>query len=183
MRPELHTKLLQHLSRKKVSEGFTLVELLVVVIIIGVLAAIALPSFLNQATSAKQSEGIQNIASLTRAQQNWRATNSTFADNFDKLAIGIVKGQTKTDSASSSVYTYTLNTTDQNTALHGATFKDSKLKSYSGGTATFANSSSNNVWVSILCESTAPAQIIAYPNASADSCPANFTELKVAGKL
>jgi type IV pilus assembly protein PilA len=35
MRPELQAKLLQHLNKKKAEGGFTLVELLVVVIIIG----------------------------------------------------------------------------------------------------------------------------------------------------
>jgi type IV pilus assembly protein PilA len=179
MRPELQVKLLQHLNKKKADEGFTLVELLVVVIIIGILAAIALPSFLNQATAAKQSEGRQNISALTRAQQNWRGSNSSFADNFDKLAIGVVKGQTKTDGSSSSVYTYTLNTTTQDLATHNAVFKDNKLKSYSGGASTSVNAEGNPVWNSILCESTAAG---ASANQTAATCPAGYTELRVAGK-
>ncbi len=38
------------------NEGFSLIELLVTVIIISILSAIALPSFLNQANKARQSE-------------------------------------------------------------------------------------------------------------------------------
>ena len=56
MRTELKAKFIQHLNHKQSEKGFTLVELLVVIIIIGILAAIALPNFLNQSAKAKQTE-------------------------------------------------------------------------------------------------------------------------------
>ena len=40
-------------SRNLITKGFTLVELLIVVIIIGVLSGVALPAFLNQQNKAK----------------------------------------------------------------------------------------------------------------------------------
>ncbi|NET83921.1 MAG: prepilin-type N-terminal cleavage/methylation domain-containing protein [Moorea sp. SIO1F2] len=92
MKTDLKVKLLQHLTQKKQDEGFTLIELLVVIIIIGILSAIALPSFLNQANKAKQSEAKTYVGSMNRAQQAYYLENDEFVTettNFGELGLGV----------------------------------------------------------------------------------------------
>ncbi len=82
MKTEFKAKFLQHVAKKRKEEGFTLIELLVVIIIIGILSAIALPSFLNQANKAKQSEAKQYIASINKGQQAYYAENGDFSRRY-----------------------------------------------------------------------------------------------------
>jgi type IV pilus assembly protein PilA len=80
MKFEFQAKYLQHiLSKKQNNEGFTLIELLVVIIIVGILAAIALPSFLTQVNRARASEGVNNVGALIRAQQVERLEATQYA--------------------------------------------------------------------------------------------------------
>ena len=68
------------LSKLKGKKGFTLIELMIVVAIIGILAAIAIPNFLRFQAKSKQSEAKTNLGGIFTAETAYNAEHDGFAD-------------------------------------------------------------------------------------------------------
>ena len=67
--------------------GFTLVELAVVVVIIGVLAAFAVPRFLASVERSKAAEAFNYLSSVQAAQERYHARQGTYATEVTDLDI------------------------------------------------------------------------------------------------
>ncbi|MER3433072.1 MAG: pesticin [Leptolyngbya sp. ERB_1_1] len=154
MKSELKAKFLNHLLSKKKEEGFTLIELLVVIIIIGILSAIALPSFLNQAAKGRQSEAKQYVGTLNRLQQSNFAENGAFATTLSALSNPVPSQTTNYSYAVSATTGASASATNTSSPTTNA----GAVKAYTGGvfltTNIGANSEANTT--AILCESVAP---------------------------
>ncbi|HSH60974.1 MAG TPA: type II secretion system protein [Acidimicrobiales bacterium] len=71
--------------RKDGEEGFTLIELMVVVLIIGILLAIAVPTFLSAQKNAKNKAATSNVRSALSAVKTVYADKQTYAVTRDDL--------------------------------------------------------------------------------------------------
>jgi type IV pilus assembly protein PilA len=69
--------MLTNLRRRAESEkGFTLIELLVVILIIGILAAIAIPAFLNQRQKGYDAQAKSNVRTAQTAEETYATDNN-----------------------------------------------------------------------------------------------------------
>jgi type IV pilus assembly protein PilA len=106
-----------HTIRKRINDerGFTLIELLVVILIIGILAAIAIPSFLSQKDKAGDASAKSFVRSMQTAAETYYTDNNTYDTNLAGLqriepALNDLPSRT-TPTASGTVDTFTLTAT------------------------------------------------------------------------
>jgi len=128
-------------------KGFTLIELVIAITIIGILSAIAIPAYQQYIVRAKRSDAMQGVMSAAAALERFRAAN-----NFSYVGACLGAGcpftnQVPTDGSSAAYYnlalsnvtatTFTITATPVNSMLG----KDGPLTINETGTKTWTNKS------------------------------------------
>ncbi len=91
-------------------EGFTLIELMVVVVIIGILAALAIPRFMQATTKTKQAEAKSILKQIFVMEQAYRQEYNTYWGNgvTASAAAPTTMGRIGVEIGSTARYTYSL---------------------------------------------------------------------------
>jgi prepilin-type N-terminal cleavage/methylation domain-containing protein len=67
------------------SKGFTLVELMIVVVIIGILAAVAVPAYFNHILRSRQADAYHNLLDMKAAQEMIYSLENEYAGDYEPI--------------------------------------------------------------------------------------------------
>jgi type IV pilus assembly protein PilE len=89
--------------------GFTSIEIMVIVAIVGILAAVALPSYLDSVRKGRRSEAVAALAQVQQAQERWRANRPAYTT---ALAASSPDGLGLRSTTSGGLYTVSIDDAD-----------------------------------------------------------------------
>ena len=75
-------------ARIRNSHGFTLIEVMIVVAIVGILASVAYPSYMGQVRKSRRAEAVVTVAKIQQAQERWRANCPFYAGSISAANTG-----------------------------------------------------------------------------------------------
>ena len=105
--------------------GFTLIEMMIVVAVIAILAAIALPSYQDQVRKSRRADALRVLGEIRMAQERWRADRPTYGTLAEVGNPG----------AGSSYYTYTVTGNTATAYTITATAQGAQANDKQGGTS------------------------------------------------
>ena len=78
--------------KSKKTKGFTLIEILVVVLIIGILAAVALPQYQLVVNKAKYTQMVNMVRALGNAQEDFYLAHDRYTNDLNELTVSLPEG-------------------------------------------------------------------------------------------
>ncbi|WP_052537493.1 type IV pilin-like G/H family protein [Gloeocapsa sp. PCC 73106] len=147
IKSKFKTKLLFYLLGKQSTLGFTLLELMIVMIFLSIFAAIALPNLVKQAGKAREVEFKHAIGTVNRAQQAYHWEKGFFvqgtddADSIRLLNLGF-------DNSYIDSYNIVANSSEATIAPTNPNYQQDQTRAYSGG--AYYDTGSYSV---IICQS------------------------------
>ena len=79
-------------STRKRFHGFSLMEVMIVVVIIGILAALAYPNLAKYLKQARQTEAKTNISAIYTAQKIYFTLHQSYAEDINELDLSLAQG-------------------------------------------------------------------------------------------
>ncbi|HSH48349.1 MAG TPA: type IV pilin protein [Halomonas sp.] len=96
-------------SHRQGEGGFTLVELLIIVMVIGILAAVAIPAYYGHVERSRRSDAVTALMSLAQAQERFMASHGEYASSLNgSVAAGDGLGMPADNLSSEGFYTISL---------------------------------------------------------------------------
>jgi len=143
-------KTIQLLKASQKANGFSLIELLIVIAIIGILAGIAYPSYNDYVLKSKRSDGALAIMSATQAMERCKSTQFSYANCTipGQLQISPDRHYTLELSPAPTASTFTVVATPQGSQVHDTDCATMSMNHLGLRTSTpgAADSDSNNCW-------------------------------------
>ena len=93
-------------STRKRFHGFSLMEVMIVVVIIGILAALAYPNLEKYLKRARQTEAKTNLSAIYTAQKIYFTLHQSYAEDINELELSLVQGDPYTFTMEASTSTF-----------------------------------------------------------------------------